>query len=146
MYVYCIGTVCNGETTDSIWLHMSIMVLLLTPIILDIRMYVYLKRLYKGIMVLLLTPINPDIQMYVYLKRLHKAIMVLLLTPIILDIRIYVYLKIILRRLSLTKRRNAIIIVLYFLSALKVINGTCCYTVGTRTEAEFMKVQFRWGF
>jgi hypothetical protein len=43
----------------------------------------------------------------------------------------------------MTKLRNAIIIVLYFLSALRVINGTCCYIVGTRTEAEFMNVQFR---
>ncbi len=33
--------------------------------------------------------------------------------------------------------------VLYFLSALRVINGTCCCTVvGARTEAEFMNVQF----
>jgi len=55
----------------------------------------------------------------------------------------YVYLKIILRRLGLTKQRNAIIIVLYFLSALRVINGTCCCTVGARTEADLMNVQFR---
>ncbi len=74
---------------------------------------------------------------------LHKAIMVLLLTPIILDIRMFVYLKRILRQSSLTKQRNAIIIVLYFLSALGVINETCCCTVGARTEAEFMNVQFR---
>ncbi len=97
------------------------MVLLITPIILDIRMYVYLKRLYKGIMVLLLTPIH---------NSRHT--------------NVYVYLKIILRRLSLTKQRNAIIIVLYFLSALRVINETyCCKVHGTRTEAEFMNVQLR---